>query len=308
MSGGKYSEQISTLMTSLGSAPAFKPAIDFSTVIDAINTVPKLNLDIQGLAPDFGKAFANIKFQVEAFKPLTEEYSKIGAILSGLAPVWTPPKISLEIFKDPEWEKRHGESVQLLALHGWFISIEETPLHDMHRAAGLFKKGLHAEGHAALASHFKGQVKLVQKISSEAFPHRERILDKAFDAHDSGNYDLSIPALFSQADGIGHDIFGVSIYSKRGDRREQIRKRLGASVSSRIIEAYREIVTTLLPINADTDELSQFVSPLNRNGVMHGLHTDYGTEINALKAVSWLQYVCSFKTSAETIGIPPISP
>jgi hypothetical protein len=308
MSGSKYSEQISTLMTSLGSVPAFKPAIDFTGVIEAINTLPKLNLDIEGLTPDFGKAFANIKFQVEAIKPLTTEFEKIGKLFQEPSPIWTPPKISMEIFKDPEWEKRHGESVQLLALHGWFISIEETPLHVMHRAAGLFKKGMHAEGDAALVNHFKKQVGLVQKIAVEAFPQRNRILAKAFDAHDSGNYDLSIPALFSQADGIGHDIFGVSIYSKRRKKREQIRKRLGASVSSRIVEAYREIVTTLLPINADTTELSQFVSPLNRNGVMHGLHTDYGTEINALKAVSWLQYVCSFKTSAETIGIPPISP
>jgi hypothetical protein len=308
MSGSKYSEQISTLMTSLGSAPAFKPPIDLGSVIEAINTVPKLNLDIQGLNPDFGKAFANIKFQVEAIKPLTVEFDKLGKLIRKSFPVWTPPKIPLEIFNDPEWEKRHGESVQLLAQHGWFISIDETPLHDMHLTAGLFKKGLHAEGHAALVKHFKRQREIVQKLSVEAFPHRERILTKAFAAHDAGNYELSIPALFSQADGIGHDIFGVSIYSKGKKSRSQIRMRLGNAVSSEILEAYRKIVTTLLPINAETDDLSQFDSPLNRHGVMHGIHTDYGTEVNALKSVSWLQYVCSFKTSAETIGIPPCNP
>jgi len=49
-------------------------------------------------------------------------------------------------------------------------------------------------------------------------------------------------------------------------------------------------------INVDTckKDKSNYFSNLNRNGVMHGLHLDYGNEKNSLKALSLFCFLSDF--------------
>jgi hypothetical protein len=63
---------------------------------------------------------------------------------------------------------------------------------------------------------------------------------------------------------------------------------------------YYFLITSQLPINAGEAGRAKFNSPLNRHLVLHGISTDYATEVNALKTVSWLQYIIAFKTEVKT--------
>ncbi len=46
-----------------------------------------------------------------------------------------------------------------------------------------------------------------------------------------------------------------------------------------------------LPISASEDERDDRFSGLNRHMILHGESLDYGTRINSLKAISYINYV-----------------
>lgn len=120
-------------------------------------------------------------------------------------------------------------------------------------------------------------------------PRRATILNQAFAAHRNGQYFVSVPALLSQADGICFDLLGMQLYSKLSDGRTM---KLNGAVTAddRMSVAYLAPLVTVQPIawSQATRELEP--GHLNRHAVLHGEDTEYGNEINSLKAVSLLSY------------------
>jgi hypothetical protein len=160
----------------------------------------------------------------------------------------------------------------------------------------LFRDGTPQEckkGDECLCKHFEQLLPKIEQESLKDFPQRRQILVEAFEAHKYGHYTLSIPVLLAQAEGIGGEMFGVSIYAKNSDE-------LAARVRDCIMMGpYRELLISLLPVNASRGERDEFNDPLNRHLVLHGESTDYPTRLNAYKTVSWFQYVASFKMEED---------
>lgn len=50
---------------------------------------------------------------------------------------------------------------------------------------------------------------MIFKDSEQYFEERFKILEEAFQAHEEERYELNIPTLLSQADGIFRDLFGI---------------------------------------------------------------------------------------------------
>ena len=151
-----------------------------------------------------------------------------------------------------------------------------------------------------MVKHFRDILLTIEIEASELFQTRAVILTKAFAAHRAGDYELSIPVILAQADGMGHEIFGASPYSRHPGKISMLSDFVKKLTGSENEDDYFKIVTRLLPINAGSKEGSQYSSPLNRHLVLHGISTDYATEINGLKAWAWLQFIVSFR-SAESI-------
>lgn len=127
---------------------------------------------------------------------------------------------------------------------------------------------------------------------------RKRVLTAAFQAHRNQEYALSVPILISQSEGIWKDFIGINA-DLFGMDRESVAKGNPIPKSKRYLEQksglddltikafYNPlcIVTSLNQKSAD----AQYI---NRHGILHGEHYDYDTEINSLKAISWLALIC----------------
>jgi len=120
----------------------------------------------------------------------------------------------------------------------------------------------------------------------------------------SEGYLLSIPVFIAQADGLLTEITEV----KSGMMRDRSGKELQASKALREKLAGSEALGFLHPIlnlhesdfmkSAEARQIAaqaagESFTALNRHQVMHGESSDYGTEINSLKAFSFLVCVGS---------------
>jgi hypothetical protein len=196
-----------------------------------------------------------------------------------------------------EMDRAFARSITILAENGWFISARHTPITGLHRAAAGLNRGEIKRWNDALCDHFTQILDVIETDVIAAFPNRETILRKAFKAHRNGDYELSVPVMLSQADGIGTEVFGVSIYSQHEENVKRLRKFLEMHVRQKSFSSYCYLVATLLPINASREKRGRYTNPMNRHLVLHGESTDYATRINACKTVSWLQYIAGLKDS-----------
>src|SRR5215212_183816 len=65
----------------------------------------------------------------------------------------------------------------------------------------------------ALAAYFELRVNEIERFVAEAHPKRAKVLASAFAAHRAGQFDLSIPVLLAQTDGICRDVAGQYLFT-----------------------------------------------------------------------------------------------
>jgi hypothetical protein len=143
-----------------------------------------------------------------------------------------------------------------------------------------------------LASFFSDNAGEINKALNSNFPHRSNILDNTFNAHRRGDYNLSIPVFLIQTDGICNELTGIQMFTtKKGkpktsayaDQYEQ------DSFLSALLEPFR----ICLPLTASEKDrkLLTIENYMNRHEILHGTDTNYGTELNSLKAISLINFV-----------------
>lgn len=153
---------------------------------------------------------------------------------------------------------------------------------------------------------------LVASVQAE-FPARGTTVTQARRAHDDGLFDLSVLAALSLADGVTHEVLGVSAFGK-----EQGKPRTAPFAEARINKAGHgarvdwqliDLVplqsgTTLLISTPERDArraVDPAFGPLNRHGVLHGLDVGFGTRENSLRAFAALGYFVGLR---ELLGLP----
>ena len=150
-------------------------------------------------------------------------------------------------------------------------------------------------------------------VAFKAEPSRHSLLSEAKECFESGLYGASIHLFFSQADGVFHDHFGKSLYTKEGERakaeadahlkdviaRESLEQLISqfkdASVFRRMFnEVYKEMFSVIGadPMkNIDPADPESVLKTPNRHGVLHGMHKEYASKTNALKVFSMFLFV-----------------
>jgi len=191
------------------------------------------------------------------------------------------------------WFKTMPETTRnaLVALgnHGWYLDLG-MGISEPWELGKALTDGNIDEAEAALTEHFKERIPEIEEALIKNFPHRAKILSSAFRAHSRGEYDLSIPVLLAQADGICQELIGFKLYSKR--------KKVPATakyIESCTVNPFKEAIlypfSISLPVSYSEYERDEKFLGLNRHQVLHGESLEYGTEVNSLKAVSLLNYV-----------------
>jgi hypothetical protein len=197
-----------------------------------------------------------------------------------------------EIFEHLPEETR--TALTLLGQRGWYISIQ-MPLPAFYENAKQIELENYHEVDEWMITFYEDNLDKIKLDLLERFPHRSTILECAFEAHERGNYELSIPVLLAQADGICCELTGIQLYSRRKGRpitADIIEQRAIDPFSVAIMEPLR----LPLPISASPRDRKADEYPsgsLNRHQILHGEIVDYATRVNGYKAISLLQYVAT---------------
>lgn len=173
------------------------------------------------------------------------------------------------------------EFFQLLSEHGWYVS-SEIKLLDILDVFKSFENDTFKEKEPIIINFYRDNLtKLESKLLIKHI-NRQAIIKEAFLAHKQKLYHSSTILFLSQADGLcDGKIFSGSLDDKN--------KYFKSKKSSYFINP------TLLnktAINENSSiEISNYYSELNRHKVMHGRISNYGNEINSLKAISFFCFV-----------------
>jgi len=103
---------------------------------------------------------------------------------------------------------KFNKPLKTLAENGWFISWWNTPVAWIYPLARLFESGQTEHANRRLRNHFAEQIVSIECRLRKQFPRRAAVLQKAFAAHRSRDYELAIPVFLIQADGIAREIIG----------------------------------------------------------------------------------------------------
>ena len=189
----------------------------------------------------------------------------------------------------PKQRQAMLNSWERLAAFGWYVD-SEMPWSAPAELARSLMGDNSQEIVDAIASYFRHRVTSIEEQLSVRYPHRREILRDAFDAHREGKYNLSVPVLLAQADGLWWDRFSRSFFSRQGRRVLDDEDVL--ELHGRIDTAFLEFFQESAPLWQSIRERDSKVIALNRHQVLHGEALEYGTEYNSLRAISFLGCLC----------------
>jgi hypothetical protein len=255
---------------------------------------PKLRDQATEVARKIGEVLGQIRSQwMATAQSLAPALQTISAQASTFAKqLETTFAVLGEVFKQLPVATR--EALLCLGNAGWFLDPEMS-LSGPVKIAALFQEGRTAEGDELLTEYFEARLDDIERVLIEALPHRSTIVASALRAHREGRYELVVPVLLAQIDGIIVELAEHSLFrTERGRRGGAPRPEIAVYTTSlehgQLWAALLSPFGQKLPINFSSEERGPNFSGLNRHLVMHGDSLDYGTQENSLKCVSLLHY------------------
>ena len=185
------------------------------------------------------------------------------------------------------------KGIKLLAKFGWYIS-NEMELHEMADAIRKLDKddvqeNDKIEADLIIAEFYRNNLDRIETQMTQQFPSRKEAISQAFKAHQQKMYFASIPLFLAQADGVCNGV----LYKQQRRKKEKLAKFISDS-STDYLSSFLDVLTEISSIDVAHHHKDSYYSDLNRHGVLHGLDTDYGTEINSLKALSLFSFIVDF--------------
>ena len=263
-------------------------------VAAAPNTAQTLGSALWALAHLGERLTRLVEDNQEPIRRLLEGAAAVAAGFEGFK-VWVVDDIAAEDGSELRAVllKREMETLRTVIRHGWY------PTADMSGGGvALLAQGLEdpdeeraASARQVFINKFREDADKLEQTLVEQFPRQAPIISDAFAAHRRGDFNLSVPVFFAQADGIAWDRFGKTLFSSKTIREAD---RLASDIREDIL---RELFLALMwpewPHALPVSERPDGFAGLNRHQVMHGESCDYGTEENSLKAMALLNF-CSF--------------
>lgn len=193
-----------------------------------------------------------------------------------------------------EQPPRTQEALLLLGAHGWYLDLE-MPFSSVWKLKKALSEGNVEEAEGALAEYFDSRLDSIEASIIKRFPRRAKIIRAAFNAHRREEYELSIPVLIAQTDGICNEIAKQYLFIKQNKK-----PRTAIYVEQITLTAFRSALLSPLahplPIGFSENDRPKDSKELNRHTVLHGESLDYGTKVNGLKAISLINYVAHVLT------------
>jgi hypothetical protein len=211
--------------------------------------------------------------------------------LAALAQVdWSAAKQRLD-----ELPKKSKDAMRLALAEGWFFGW-----HDHLQGVMELVETLGANRSNPLDDIMTAYYRLnLQPFADQliiTYPHRADAIKAAVSAHMSstgGGYFLSVPVFIAQADGLAGEVTGKSSIAEAG---RALRARYADDAEMLdLLHPFFDLHASSFMMSAKVRRESERTSgrsftALNRHQVMHCEVSDYGTELNSLKAFSFLVF------------------
>ena len=257
---------------------------------------------------ELGRAFAEFRQQASAVEAalqatLAPVARGVEAIQKGLAPFserlaalgrWVEEndairQITKRILEEPLDTKTRQENLEKLAEFGWYLD-PGMPLFAPTQLVRALSEKDGQEVLDAIHAYFARRLDIIEGTLRTSFPLRGDILRDAFEAHRDGKYNLSVPVLLAQADGMWFDRVSKSPFM--GSERSGAVGDLDQKNQHRFFEPLIGLFSESIPLWMSKTERDSTFAELNRHQVLHGEVVDYGTEVNSLKAIAFLSFSC----------------
>ena len=188
------------------------------------------------------------------------------------------------------------EKLTVLAKGGWY-PYDEMPLGLLISSAQDIFQGKSQDADNKMSDYFEKGYKEIKSYIIYQLPKRNMVLDSAFQAHERGEYLLSIPVFLAQADGVCFEMLKIQLYSI-SNKKSKITTSVDSISAGDITKAFLSPISDDTPLTANFSQRDKPDYPegaLNRHQILHGEVVDYGTKINSIKAISLLCYLCDIQ-------------
>ena len=187
-----------------------------------------------------------------------------------------------------EYPARVGDALVLMAQYGWYLD-SDMGLYEPIRFKNAVDEGDLERANQSMVGHFSGRARQIELELCRAFPVRAHLFAAAFQAHSNGQYIVAIPVLFAQVDGICGDLANGTFFER--SKRDKVVQAINAGATSKVAKAFVLPLGGTLAVSMSQKDRQSDFDGLNRHLVLHGESIDYGTELNSLRAISFLNYI-----------------
>lgn len=243
----------------------------------------------------------------EPFKGFQKSVENINRIYDSIPQFQNPILEHVETFKEigerlKEYTKKTPEYFLLIAQHGWFIDLE-SELNFPSKITHYIQGNKADVANELLVDYYKANVGEIFESLINRHHKRREILKNIKKSIDEDNHILAISAILTQVDGICFDFTKKKFFIKEKKNKRykwlpEVISELEKSAGN-FLELYLSPLQNQTPIMAREEDIGKFTCKLNRYEILHGISTDYGTEINGLKVISLIKYVSDLLTGLD---------
>ena len=204
------------------------------------------------------------------------------------------------------------ESLSLLSERGWYVSPRPFDDISINKIPDYLKAENAIEFEEMIVEEIEKALPELIRDCQESFPNRADIFDEIHRLYMNGFFRSVVTMCYTQADGISNDIFQVGFFDK--DRNEEYKlksylklRQMEFNYSPGIIKQL-DIPTNEITANSQSGHLQETETKarsFNRHLVLHGHSLEYGTQLNAIRAICLLDFL-QYLTKA--VDITEISP
>ncbi len=189
-------------------------------------------------------------------------------------------------------QKKLPQANYELSKYGWYVDFDFLPASSIKLTQKI------SEGRIDVVdrwffSYFKPQkLDIIEQRLIKNYPNRKNIFKASFNHHRNFDYISSITLLLTQIDGIFNDKTGMKYFTKDKDLGIDRFNLTKYGITELLITPLKEFTS----INASEKYIDNYPIRLNRHEILHGINTDFGTEINSLKIISLVNFMDEFLT------------
>lgn len=231
-----------------------------------------------------------IAFDNEMKKYIDKYKSSISKVSDQMSKLFLSSKNALSKFEE------QLEDTRFVVTHDWFISFNILRNLTIKKTFTVLSNKDKSAFENFVLTTFPSERSNLFKAIYKAIPHREAIITEIETLYCQNHFHAVIVLCYTQVDGICNENLRFGFFDVDQNTKELRVKQLDSnnSLASKIATQLKE------PRN----EISRYVKNAIKNGiykrdsfnrhlVMHGHSINYGTKLNAIRAILLLDFVCS---------------